>query len=45
MDIELAVLKLSFSNILPLRRGGRGGEGFHTGLSCKRSKRYVEFGI
>ena len=43
MDIEYAVLKLSFSTISPSRTGG--GEGFHIRFSCKRSKRYVEFGI
>ena len=45
-DIEWILNKVSKNSRLQIPRpGGGGGEGFHIRLSCKRSKRYVEFGI
>ena len=45
-DIEWILNKVSKKYCLQISRPGEGGgEGFHIRFSCKRSKRYVEFGI
>ena len=45
-DIEWILNKVSKNYCLQIsRRGEGGGEGFYIRFSCKRSKRYVKFGI